>query len=483
MGAPATDREFVRRHGLIAFVECAWHQIEAVGITIEPHMPLVCDHLTAVSRGEIRDLVIEVPPGTSKSTICSILWPAWDWIEAPWRKWLNTSYAEDLSLSFARRMLELVTSPWYLERWNHFGIKGGGRAAAGDFWNTLGGRRFSTMIQGVATGVHAHILVCDDPHKPDELKQGGEQAKRHLEDDWKAWTGTFSSRHADAATFSRVVIAQRLHENDISGRMLRSKKTVNVHLPMEFVPKRAMSTKWGKDWRTKEGELLAPKRFPPEVIEAKKDKHTGMSTSDYAAQMQQSPAPESGNLFQEEWFGRRWTVMPPRLSNWFLSSDLAFKDTKSSDFVAIGIYAHLNNQLYMIDLINRRMGFTESVAEIQRLYCTWPQIRSVLIEDKANGPAVIEQLQKSITGIIPVEPRGSKYARAVAATQTLKGLPGVVFPERVSGVEGGMEAFVNQCKFFPMGTHDDMVDQLTQAIDFSSTLVSTSLLDRYRGLR
>lgn len=483
MASPDLDREYVRRFGLIGFVKLAWHQIEAVPITVEPHMPLVCNHLEAISRGEIRDCVIEVPPGTSKSTMVSILWPAWDWIDNPWRKWLYTSYAEDLSLSFARRNLELITSPWYTERWGHFGIKGGGRAAAGDFWNTLGGRRFSTMIQGVATGVHAHILVCDDGHKPDELKQGGEQAKKHLDDDWKAWTGTFSSRHADAATFSRVVIAQRLHQDDISGRMLKSKKTVNVHLPMEFVPKKKMRTKWGEDWRTEEGELLAPKRFPQSVLEAKKDPHTGMSAADYAAQFQQSPAPESGNLFQEAWFGRRWTVLPPHLTNWFISADLAFKDTKGSDYVAIGVYAHLQNQLYMIDLINRRLSFTNTVEEILRLRGTWSQCRSVLIEDKANGPSVIDTLSKVITGVIPVEPRGSKYARAVASTQTLKGLPGVVFPERVSGVEGGMDSFVEQCKFFPMGSHDDMVDQLTQAVDFSGQLVGMSFLDRYRGLR
>lgn len=482
MSDPAFDRELVRRRGLIGFVECAWQQIEAFEPIIEPHMHLMCAHYEAVGRGEIRDLVVEVPPGTSKSTITSILWPAYDWIQNPWRKWLNTSYAEDLSISFARRFLELVSSEWYKERWDHIEIKGGGRAAAGDFWNTLGGRRFSTMLAGVATGVHAHILVCDDPHKPDELKQGGEIAKKHLDNDWKAWTGTFSSRHADPATFARVVIAQRLHEDDVSGRMLKSKKTVNVHLPMEFVAKRAMHTKWGKDWRKEEGELLAPQRFPREVIDAKKDQHTGMSASDYAAQMQQTPSPESGNILKEEWFTRRWTALPPMLSNWFISADCTFKDTKGSDFVAIGVYAALRNQLYMVDLINKRMSFTDTCTEIERLYTMWPGVRTVLVEDKANGPAVIDSLRATLNGVTPVEPRGSKYARAVASTQTLRGLPGIVIPAYL-GIDGGTEAFIVQCKHFPMGSHDDMVDQLTQAVDFFVGLTGMgNMLDRFKGL-
>lgn len=477
------DRAWVQKKGLYGFVEAGWHQIEAIGIVKEPHMKLVCDHLEAIGRGEIRDCVIEVPPGTSKSTMVSILWPAWDWIDNPWRKWLNLSYAEELSLSFARRMLELVTSPWYTERWGHFEIKGGGRAAAGDFWNTKGGRRFSTMMAGVATGIHAHILVCDDPHKPDEIKKGGEIAKRVLEDDWKSWTGTFSSRHADPKTFARVVIAQRLHQDDVSGRMLKSKRTVNVHLPMEFVPERKMKTQWGEDWRTEPGELLAPIRFPAEVIAAKKDPDTGMSASEYAAQMQQMPAPESGNLLKTEWFANRWTALPPMLTNWFISSDLTFKKTDSSDFVAIGVYAMLKQQLWLIELLNKRMGFAESVDAICLLRARWPQVDTVLVEDKANGPAVIETLINTMNGVVPVTPRGSKYERAQSAVPFLRGQPGMVIPAVMPGVEGGVEAFINQCKFFPMGSHDDMVDQLTQGIDYAKTLTAGSFLERYAGLR
>lgn len=481
MGSAASDREFVRRHGLMAFVEVAWDRIEACPITVEPHMPLVCAHYEACSRGEIRDLVVEVPPGTSKSTMTSILWPAWDWAtQAPWRKWLHTSYSEDVSHDFARRTLELIQSPWYLERWPHVQVRGGGRAAASNFWLESGGRRVSTMMSGQATGIHAHILVCDDPHKPDEIKKGGDIAKKNLEDDWKSWTGTFSSRHADAATFTRVVIAQRLHEDDISGRMKRSARTVAVHLPMEFVPKRAMSTKWGKDWRTKEGELLAPKRFPPEVIAAKKDPHTGMSKSEYAAQFQQIPSPEEGGVWQEAWFQKRWTVLPPHLSSWFLSTDAAFKDTKSSDFVAIGVWAMLGPQPHLVDVINQRLSFTATLAEIQRMRATYPEIRATLVEDKANGSAIIDVLKGSVPGLIPVEPRGSKFARAVACTPMLRGLPGVVFPANHPLIGD----LIEQAKNFPAGSHDDMVDMTSQALDYAHSLVGMgSFLDRMKGVK
>lgn len=469
MGSVADDRELVRRHGLYGFMRCAWPRIEACELVREPHMPLVCAHYEAVGRGEIKDLVVEIPPGTTKSTLTSILWPAYDKIDAAWRKWLFTSYSEKLSLSFATRELSLITSDWYRERWPGIEVVGGGRAAAGDFWieynGRIAGRRFSTMMEGAATGVHAHILVADDPHKPSELKLGGESAKRNLDKDWDSWTRTFSSRHADPATFSRVVIAQRLHQEDISGRMVKSPRTVRVHLPMEFVPKRKMKTKWGEDWRTKEGELLAPKRFPPSVIEDKKHPVTGMSKAEYAAQMQQLPAPEGGNLFLEEWFARRWHVLPPKLSNWFLSVDAAFKDKKSSDFVAIGLYAMNGNQPYMIDLINERLSFTATCERILQFHSTWPQLRSygaTLVEDKANGPAIIDALKSEITGLVPIEPRGSKLARAMACTPKMKGEPGMVFPQNL----GILNDFIDQAKNFPMASYDDMVDQLSQAWDW-----------------
>jgi predicted phage terminase large subunit-like protein len=471
MPSPAADREYVKRKGLIGFVEVAWHKIEACELTIEPHMPLVCTHYEAVGRGEIRDLIVEIPPGMSKSTMTSILWPAYDWAcVAPWRKWLHTSYDEHISHDFARRTLELIQSPWYRERWPHIVVKGGGRAAVGDFWLESGGRRFSTMMAGAATGVHAHILVCDDPHKPDEIKKGGEIAKKNLEGDWKSWSGTFSSRHADAASFARVVIAQRLHQDDISGRMKRSPKTVSVHLPMEFVPKKRMVTKWGRDWRTEEGELLAPKRFPVEVIEAKKDPHTGMSGGDYAAQMQQSPSPESGNLLLEEWFQRRWTHVPSGLTSWLLSVDASFKDTKSSDFVAIGVWARLGTTPYMLDLVNQRLSFTATCAEIRRLMQQWPLTRTLLVEDKANGSAIIDVLKTEFMGVVPVNPEGSKYARAVAATATLKSVTGCVFPAN----HPLMAEFIEQCKNFPMASHDDMVDQMTQALKEMHVVINAS---------
>jgi len=479
MASPATDREIVRRHGLRGFVEAAWPQIEACDLILEPHIPLICAHLEAAHRGEIRDLVIAVPPGTSKSVVTSILWPAWGWTIDPTRKWMHTSYAEDLSLSFARRTLELISGEWYRARWPNFGVKGGGRASAGDFWLTSGGRRFSTMLRGVATGVHAHILVCDDPHKPSDLSLGGESAKAALSKDWAKWTGTFSSRHADAATFTRVVIAQRLHEDDVSGRMLQSPRTVSVTLPMEYVPERRCETRWGSDWRSSRGELLAPRRFPPEVIAAKKDPVTGMSRSDYASQMQQSPSPDEGGLFLREWFGRRWSVLPPELTDWAMFVDATFKASKDSDYVAIGVWARVKSQPYLVDITNARLTFSETLAEILRLKQTWPQIRMVGIEDKANGSAIIDVLSASVPGVVPLTPRGSKHARASACTPMLRGLPGVVFPQHHPEIG----ALIDQASNFPAGSHDDLVDMLSYALDYYATLSSRgSFLERMRGV-
>ena len=469
MAKPDTDRKLIELKGFSEFVKRAWPQIEATPLVFEPHMDLLCSHLEAVLDGFdptkprdeiIQEMVMNVPPGTSKSTVTSVLFPAYAWIRFIWLKFMCLTYDEKLSLSFAKRSMQLMQGDWFKERWPGVKILGGERAPVGLFENSEGGLRFSTMMGGAATGRHAHILLVDDPHKPDDLTGGGESTMAALDLAWERWTGTFCRRVADAATFVKLCIMQRLHESDLSGRMLAGENVVHLCLPMEFEPQRAHRSRWGNDPRTQEGELLCPVRFPAEYIYGVKNGPTGLTARGYAGQMQQRPAPEAGAMLMREWFTQRWDQIPPGRT--IISIDASLKDHKDADFCVLQVWLHASPNFYLLDQVRRRMSFSETVTEAISLRARWSNVQYVIIEDKANGTAIIDTLKQRMTGVLPVNPEGGKYSR-VNAIEPLLRSGNVFFPKR-----SWMDAFIEECVTFPVGAYDDQVDNMAQALNWLS---------------
>lgn len=449
------DRIRVRKGGFKAFVKVAWPQIEPKALIWEPHMDLICAHLEGVLRGEMLNLVINVPPGTSKSTLCSILFPVYAWIVDPTLKFLFTSYSERVSMKFARKALRLMCSDWFKARWPHIQIIDETRANVSEYENTAGGIRMSTMMGGEATGRHADILLVDDPHKPKELAKADPDAvKRVVEEAWETWVDTFSTRRADAATFRRVCIMQRLHELDIAGQMILEAGTVHLNLPMEYEPSRHCKTEWGEDWRTEEGELLCPRRFPRSAVEADRIK---MSPRSFASQMQQRPAPKDGILFKSEYFQNLWTSIPWKAA-YYMSVDANLKERKDTDRAIIQVWCASGPFFYCVDQIGGRWGFGDLVKHIKLMKKKWPQVRTILVEDKANGTAVCDVLKRTIPGIEPVNPEGGKWARAESVEWLLRS-GNVLFPAHQAQ---WVKDLAEEARTFPAGVHDDMVDAMTQ---------------------
>lgn len=420
-------------------------------------MDQICAHVEAVLCNEIPDLVINVPPGTSKSTLMSVLFPVYCWITDPTLKLMFTSYDESLTLDFARRSLELINSPWFQARWPEVKIRNGERANHSVYETSKGGKRISTMMGGKATGRHCHILVVDDPHKPDDLDGAPDTVKAALDLAWSRWINTFSQRVADESRFRRICIMQRLHEGDIAGRMLLLPTTVHLCLPMEFESKRACRTRWGGDWRTVDGELLCPKRKPQAFVDKKKAEMTARA---YAAQHQQRPAPAEGALFKREQFQNRWVLLPGGLRKFILSIDSNLKDRADCDYCVMQVWAVLGPDFYLIDEIRGQWTFSQCVKEAKTMRRKWPQIGNVVIENKANGTAIIDTLKKTMRGVIDVDPLGGKLARAEAVEYLLRA-GNCVFPPYA-----WVDDFVEECVTFPVGTFDDRVDAMSQALLF-----------------
>lgn len=457
------DREAVRRRGLREFVARAWPQIDPAPFVGGKHIDAVCEHLAAVQAGAIESLVINQPPGLSKSSVCSVLFPAWVWTQQPTHKFIAASYALDVALRDARRMRTLVAGDWFRARWPAVALPRDASAstAVGVFSNVAGGMRFSTTVRGSVTGFHADTHLIDDPSDPaGAAALSGVELDAVLE--W--YHGTMATRFVDPRRARRVLVMQRLADRDLAAEMTRLGATV-LCLPMEYEP--AHPHRYAGDWRTAAGELLCPERFDAAAVARLKRE---LGPRQYAAQEQQRPVPAGGLLFKEEYFRKAWTELPPG-GTFTLSVDAAFKDLKTSSFVVVQCwYAHGPNH-YLVDQERGHWGFAATCDQVAAVAARWPKALRKLIEDKANGPAVIEALAGDLSGIEAVTPDGGKEARA-AATEPLWAAGNVFLPhpDRAAYPDGRVGApwvagFVAEHLAFPLGTHDDQVDAASQYLN------------------
>lgn len=508
MASPAVDVNVIRMDGLLEFVKRSWPLVESCDMVLEPHMEIICDHLEACAYfgtqsfridweaqawshwlwkpdlttgtegpGGLNYLVIAIPPGFSKSLLCMVFFPAWVWTWCPQAKFITTSYGEDLALRDAKRSFELMNSEWYQARWAapctwtdaQVEIEGGERASMGYYTNTAKGSRFSTPMGGRPTGRHAHFLLSDDPIKPDDLKLGGDSAREALAKTHYRWDAIFSNRSADAATFCRVIIAQRLHVEDLSGHAI-DQGAQHLRLPMEFEPWDAYASPWGSDWRLAEGQLLAPRRFSESVVSFRRQI---TPARDYAAQYQQRPSPEAGAVFQRDWFMHRHTGVPSIGAKLSISVDSSLKEGSDTDYTVLQVWAQeAPNRWLLLDQVRARMGFIDQVAALERLYQKHVGVRQLLIEDKANGTAIIDTLKRKYAGVMALQPQGGKRSRAENISP-LWAAGNVLLPP--DNRAPWLSEFVEEHLHFPVGRHDDQVDCETQYLTFAS--------GRYRASR
>lgn len=435
---------------LSEFVRQGWHVVEPAREYVPNwHIDAVCEHLEAVARGQIRELLINIPPGHMKSLLVSVFWPAWQWTRAPGWRALFSSYASDLAIRDSVRCRNLIESDWYQQTFAPIWKLSSDQNVKSYFENTSKGFRFCHSVGGRTTGFRGDAIVVDDPLN---VLDAYSEVTRKEVITW--WDEAMPSRLNDLRVGAKVIIMQRLHQEDLSGHVLGLGGYEHLCLPTEFDPKRHARTSIGwKDPRTAEGELLFPSMFPPDVVAKIKRK-----PSVFAGQHQQRPSPPEGNMFLRKWW-QRYRQRPTDFDEVIQSWDCAFKDTKDSDFVVGQVWGRKGPKKYLLDQVRDRMNFAATCAAVKDLSAKWPQAVLKLIEDKANGPAVIETLKRTTAGIVAVNPQGGKEARA-AAVQPEVEAGDVFIPEEAPWVLD----FLEECSDFPKGAHDDQVDAMTQAL-------------------
>jgi predicted phage terminase large subunit-like protein len=455
------DRSLIIKGGLRQFIRLAWKQVEPARPFISGwHIDAIAEHLEAISNGQLNRLVINIPPGHMKSLACCVFWPAWVWTFRPECKWIYASYAMGLSQRDNLRMRRLIESEWYQSRWGSVFKPLRDNWGAIKFMNDHAGFRLCTSTDGTVTGEHADVQVCDDPIKPQDARGGVLATKNVLTSCLEWWNETMASRLVDFEKSARVIIMQRLHVHDLAGAVLKEGGYEHLCLPMEYEPKTTCSTCIGfKDPRVEKGALLWPIRFSEEAVQQLKKE---LGPRGEAAQLQQQPVPLSGSIFEKENV-KFWTELP-EIKTVISSWDCTFKETGSSYVVGQVWGTTADAESYvLLDQTRKRMSFSDTLSAIRKVCFRYPHCSAHLIEEKANGSAIIDILQNEIPGIFPVLPLGGKEARA-HAVESLWSNGQILLPSPEQ--HPWVNDLIQELLEFPSSLFDDQVDAMTQALSW-----------------
>ncbi len=462
------EEELMRQDAVLSFplfVKLAWHIVEPdVPYVHSWHVDAIGEHLEAVLDGRIRNLVINMPPRMSKSTLVSVLFPAWVWLRYPGKKFLYSAYAASLSTRDSIKCRRLIESDWYKSFFKITWSMNADQNTQTEFSNTRQGHRIATSVDAAATGKGGDIIVVDDPIK---AMDAFSPTIRQRAIDW--WDQEMSTRSITPKTVARIIVMQRLHPDDLTGHVLKQGGYVQLKLPMEYeiprdefgneIPKEQTATSIGwTDPRVVPGELLSPDRFgPEEIVELK----LRLGSHGYAGQEQQRPAALEGGVIKRAWF-KFYKEVPWDLTNHVIAADYATSEKTSADATVLGCAARRRADVYVLDIFKDRMEFPAAVAATKQFVAKHPRALKKKLEKKSNGVAIIQTLKTEIPGIVEVNPTTDKLSRLMAVAPFVEA-GNVYLPENAPWVLD----FINEiCSFAGEGSgHDDQVDVFTMILD------------------
>ncbi len=436
----------------------AWPVLQpAVEFKDNWHIGEICAHIEAVKRGQIKKLCVNMPFRQLKSTIISQAFMAWDWIDSPHMQYLTASYAKDLATRDAVASRNIVESPMYQAAFGNSFRMASDQNVKTRYENDKGGSRVVTSTDSTATGFGGNRRIIDDPINP---RQADSQIAVAAGVEW--WRGTMATRANDPMNDSIILVQQRLNERDTTGYVLANERGwEHLVLPMRFESAHRKTTSLGfVDPRTQEGELMFPSRIDEATVQ---DIEKSIGAYHTNAQLQQRPEPRGGIIFERNHY-RYWKALP-QLDEVVLSIDCTFKALQTSDFVALQAWGNRGADKYLLKRIKERLSFAGTVAAIRTLSAAFPENIAILIEDKANGSAVIETLSSELSGVIPIQPDGGKAARAYAM-QPEHEAGNIWLPDPT--IDPEIETFLSASSSFTgaEGGDDDEIDAMTQFINW-----------------
>jgi predicted phage terminase large subunit-like protein len=393
---------------------------------------------TELEKGNAR-VIINASPRHGKSEGSSHWLPTWYLDSYPDKREVLASHGDDFAGKWGLKVRDHFIDK-YGPTWTR--VKADKRRA--DDWETTdGGGMRSVGVGGSVTGRGADLLIIEDPHK--DLAEAMSPTIRKKTIDW--FNGTLYPRLEPSGSI--VVVMTRWHESDLSGYLIgeHSDKWVHINLPAFAEDNDPLGRK--------RGEALCPERFDIEALQKIKE---AMGSQLFIGLYQQRPAPLEGALVKRDWF-KYYTERPARFDKVIQSWDMSFKETKAGSFVVGQVWGRVGASFYLLEQVRGRWSFTETQRQMILLSQRWPEAKEKLVEDAANGPAIISSLGGTLPGIIPIAAQGSKSARLAAVSGMLEA-GNVYLPQKSDWVGD----FVEEVCTFPYGAHDDQCDTMSQAL-------------------
>ncbi len=504
--AKLKERE-IYEEKLIDYAQYVWPVVEpAIPFVKGWAIEAIAEHLQAVTEGQIKRLLMNVPPGFTKSLMTDVFWPSWEWgpCNMPWLRYVCASYSNHLTERDNMRCRNIVISDRYKHMWGSRYRISNEQFTKIKFANDKTGWKLATSVGGIGVGERGDRFIIDDPNNTMDMES------EQVRDTTNLWfTEVVPDRLNNPQESAIVIIQQRLHEDDVSGVALsREMGYTHLMIPMEHDTSRHCKTFLGfrpdgtehtwEDPRKKDGELAWAHRFTQDVCDGlKRDK----GPHAWAGQYQQTPEPRGGSIIKRDYW-QLWEedVFPP--FEFILASiDTAYTDKEENDPSALTIWGVFrdkkvvdlgteslwmkretasignvtegNPKIMLIYAWQERLQFHEllkrvlDTCTISRLPKNGPQFRvdRLLIEAKASGISVGQELHRLIRGtgkmgveLNPVE--GDKYAR-LQSVQHLFADNMIYAPDREYA-----DMVINQCAVFPKGSRDDLVDSTSQALKY-----------------
>lgn len=449
------------------FIQQGWSNIDPSIYKHNWHIDVICEHLEAVSSGEIRNLLINIPPRCMKSITCSVAWPVWDWIRNPQRRFLNASYAQSLSVRDTLKARRLIDSIWFQQRWGDNFTLTSDQNTKQRYDNDKGGYRIATSVDGTATGEGGDIVTIDDPHS---AKGAASAVQRQSVLDW--FDGTMSTRLNDPDTGAFVTIMQRLHVKDLAGHIISQGDVVHLCLPMEYEPKHIYHCK--HDIRTESGELLFPSHHTVDSVAKIKTK---LGSKKAAGQLAQRPTQDDGDYFKRSWFKLKADFPRGAIAHcryWDLAGTKPNPANKDPDWT-VGALMHKYGGQYFITGINR---FRDTPLGNRN------RIKSQADSDGRGTPIHIQhdvgqsakdQVDSYARDVLVgfafrAHQKGQRSKMQMADPFAAAAEAGNVFIIQRTHDGFGLtdieiETLLDEMETFPNGTHDDQVDAVTGAFD------------------
>ena len=398
-----------------------------------------------------KDYIINLPFRSGKSILISQIFPVWCWIKAPALNIITVSATDSLATKFSHQSKILIESTWFQERWGNSFVIRQDVHAKGNYMNDAGGRRESFGINSGIIGSGCDIMLLDDIQSPDNVSAVG------LRNTIESYTDVLYSRLNNPDVSIRICLQQRVHENDISGYLMRT----NPHKYYNIVIPAILSTDLNPAFLAANytNRLFWESRFSQKVLD---DFKSTMRPAPYAGQLLQRPVPEEGDLIKRSWFGfmKLSEVLPLNLQ-WQLILDTAYTKKTSNDPSGMMVVAKHGNNI-IIRLAQRKwLEFHELMQEIQELQNVY-KINKIYIEEKASGISIAQELKRLTKyNVLPLHPKSKDKIERVKACQ-----PSLSAKRVILVVDDSWnETFLSECASFPYAVHDDLVDCLTYSVD------------------